>query len=120
MESCCIHTTGQDFPAVRLKCVISPCKTGYAVKEDNNILFEFHHPLCFFNNHFRNLDVPLRRLIKCRTNDFGVDQPFHICDFLGTFINQEDYHDNLWVVLADAVRNFLEEDCFSCPRLRDD
>ena len=59
-----IDTTGQDFTTVRLKCVVSPCQAGDAVKQDNHIFAIFDHAFGFFNNHFCDLGVTFRRFIK--------------------------------------------------------
>ena len=59
----------------------------------------------FFNDHFRNLDMTVWRLIKGGTDDFSLHHAFHVGHFLGAFIDQKDDQHNIIVIGCDAVEN---------------
>ena len=74
-----------------------------------------HHAFGFLNDHFRNLDVTLRRFIKSGTDHLCLlTGSLHVRHLFRTFINQQDEKVDLWVVSKDGVGHILHEHCFPC------
>ena len=59
-------------------------------------------------DHVRDLDVALRRLVEGRGDDFGLDAALHVGDFFRTLVDQEDDLVHFGMVLGDGVGDGLE------------
>jgi len=68
----------------------------------------------------RNQTDPFRRLIESRAYDLALYRTLHIGDLFGTLIDQEDYKDDVRIVLHDGVRDLLQQYRLAAIRLRDD
>ncbi len=67
-----------------------------------------------FDDHVGHLDVTVGRLVECRCDDFCVDAALHIGDLLGSFVDKQDDHIDLGVVVGDGIGYLLEQYGLTC------
>ncbi len=72
-----------------------------------------HQALGLIDNHFGDLDMALGRLIERRTDYLSLYQSLHVCDFLRSFIYEQDNQYNLGVISGNTVGDILEEHCLA-------
>ena len=65
LESVCIDTAGENFARRRSHRVVSASQASDRVEKDNYVTLMLNETLGFLKDHFCNLNVPLRRLVKC-------------------------------------------------------
>ena len=86
-----------------------PGQSSNRIQEDNDILARFDQSLCLLENDIRDVDVFLRILIKGRCNDLALDAAFHVSDFLGTLIDEQNDEVHLGMILRNRVCDFLQK-----------
>ena len=74
----------------------------------------------FFDDHFRDLHVALRRFVKGGGDDFASDASLHFGDFFRALVNEQHDEVALGVVLADGLGDVLQHHGFARFRRRDD
>ncbi|MFM1944278.1 MAG: hypothetical protein RI897_3260 [Verrucomicrobiota bacterium] len=106
---------------MRLDGVIGAGEAGDGVEQDDDVFFVFHHTAGFFDHHFGDLDVAFRRFIEGGADDFcRAAGAFHVCYFLGAFIDEEDEQVSIRGIFDDGVGDLLEQDGFAGTRRCDD
>ena len=63
----------------------------------------FDQALSFLQNHFRDLNVSLRRLIECRADHFTLYGSLHVCDFFRPLIDQQHNQGDFGMVGGDGI-----------------
>ena len=68
----------------------------------------------FLQHHLGHLDVAVCGFVEGGTDYFGLWAcGFHVRDFFGPFVDEQDDEHDLGVVFDDRVRQMLQQDCFS-------
>jgi len=77
----------------------------------------FHEAFCFFYHNICYPDMPFCRLIKGGSNNFALDIPFHIGNFLRSLINKQDDEIHFRMTVRYCISDFLQQYSFPCFRL---
>ncbi len=84
---------------MRLHRIVSAGQAGDGIEQDDHVTLVLDHAFGLFADHFGDLHVPFRRLVECGADDFGpAATAFHVGDFLGSFVNEQDEQVGLGVV----------------------
>ena len=93
MKRCRIKTTRQS-PSARCHAeIVCSGKSGDRIKKNRYFLLMLYQTARTLNYHLRNTSVMLRKLIKCRINNFNIiplDFFLDIGNLLRTFIDQQN------------------------------
>src|SRR6185312_5872453 len=105
-----VDTTGQDFAGRRNDSVIGPAETGNIVEQNDDVALVLDKALGLFDHHFGDLDVAGGGFVEGRSDDFAIDGPLHVGDFLGALVDQE--HDEVarGVIGRDRLGDVLHHD----------
>ena len=105
---------------MRLHGVVRASETSNGIEENNDIALVFDHSFGLFADHLGNLNMALRRFIEGRADDFGPTAgTFHVRDFLGTFVNEQNEKVGFRVVFEDRIGQLLHQNGFASARWRD-
>src|SRR5208283_5543316 len=111
---------GQNFAGGRRDRVVGARETGDGVKEDNYVALVLHEALGLFEDHFRNLDMALRRLIEGRTDDFTLDGALHVRDFFRALVDEENDKSDFRMIDGDGIGDGLQHHGLAGARWRVD
>ena len=101
--------------------VVRAAKAGDGVEQDDHVTLAFDKALGFFEHHFADLHMALRRFVERGADDFGIlDRALHIRHFFGTFIDEQHDEIDFGMVRVDGIRDALEQNGFTGPGRRDD
>ena len=64
----------------------------------SDVLLVLDQALGLLDHHLGHLHVALRRLVEGRRDDFAVDRPLHVGDFLGPLVDEQHDQVDLGVV----------------------
>src|SRR6266404_1519586 len=81
LQSVGVNTTGEHLAGRRRHRVVSARQARDGIEQHNDIALVLDQPLGFFQNHFRNLNVALRRFVKRRADHFALHRALHVRDF---------------------------------------
>jgi len=99
----------ESFPSAAAR-VVSASETSNGIEENDDIPLVFDHPLGLFADHFGDLNMALGRFVEGRANDFGpAAGAFHVGDFLGPFVNEQNEKISLRIVFEDGVGQLLHQ-----------
>ncbi|EHM55132.1 hypothetical protein HMPREF9080_00936 [Cardiobacterium valvarum F0432] len=115
-----VHATGEDFAGGRGDGVVSAGETGDGVAEDDDVFFVLNQALGLFDDHFRDLDVALRRFVEGGGDDFAAHAALHFGDFFRALVNEQDDEVALRVVVGNGLGDVLQHHGFARFRWRDD
>ena len=76
--------------------------------------------LGLLDDHVRDLNVALRRLVEGRGDDLAVHRTLHVGHFFRPLVDEQNDQLDLRMILRDAVCDLLEQHRFTGPRRRDD
>src|SRR5262249_16043131 len=77
-------------------------EAGDGVEEDDDVALVLDETLGLLKNHFRDLNVALRRFVEGGADDFALDVALHVGDFFGTLVNEEDDEGDFGMVGGDG------------------
>ena len=80
----------------------------------------FDQALGLFDDHFGNLDVAHRRFIEGRGDDLALHRALHVGHFFRPLVDQQHDQIAFGMVGGDGVGDVLQQNGFTCARLRDD
>ena len=120
MQCVGVDTAGEDFAGCRLYGVVCAGKACDGVEKDYHVVSTFHHAFCLFEDDVGDFDVLVGGFVESGGNDLGLDAALHVCDFLGTLVDEEYYDVYFGVVLDYRVRYVLEQYCLTGLWLCDD
>ena len=115
-----VKTAGERAAAGLHGQVIGAAQARDAIEQDYHVAPAFHESLGAFQHHLGHASMRLGWLIKCGTDDFGLDRAFHVGDFFWSLTDQGDHQVGIGVVFGDRVGDGLEEHGFAGFRRRDD
>ena len=115
-----VNTAGKHFARGRSDGVIGAGQTRDGIEQDDHVALVFHEALGFFQDHFRDLDVSLRRLVEGGADDFALHGALHVRDFFRALVNQQHDERDFRVVAGDGVGERLQHHGFAGARRRDD
>ena len=107
LQSAGIHAAAQDFAGGGGDGVVGAGEAGDGVAEDDDVFFVLDQSFGFFDDHFRDLHVALRRFVKGGGDDFASDASLHFGDFFRALVNEQHDEVALGVVLADGLGDVL-------------
>ena len=84
-----INTAAEDLAGRRGDGVVSAGEAGDGVQEDDDVALVLDKALGFFEHHFRDLNVALRRLVERRADDLTLYGALHVRDFFRTLVDEE-------------------------------
>src|SRR5690554_362490 len=113
-----IHTTGQHLARRWNHRVVSTSKTSNGIQQDNHIFLMLNQTLGLLDDHFSNLNVTRRRLIKGGGNHFAAHGALHFSDLFRTLINQQNDDVALRMIARNRLRNALHQQGFTSLRWR--
>ena len=67
-----------------------------------------YQALGFLQNHFRNLNMPLRRFIEGRADDLTFHGALHVGDFFGALIDEQHDKRDFRVIHGDGISHGLQ------------
>src|SRR5208337_57840 len=115
-----INTAAEYFTGRRGDGVVSAGEACDGVQKDNDVALVLDEALGFFENHFRNLDVALGRLVECGADDFTLDGALHVRDFFRTFVDEEHDQSHVRMIDGDGIGDGLQHHGFAGARRRID
>ncbi len=115
-----VNTAGKHLAGRRRDGVIGARETRDRIEQDHDVALVLDEALRFFEHHFGDLDVALRRLIERRADHFALHGALHVRDFLGPLVNQQHDQRNLGMIRADGIRDVLQHHRLAGARRRDD
>ena len=104
-----IHAAGEDFSAGGDDGIVGAGQARDGVEHDDDVFFVFDESFCFFDDHFRDLDVAGGGFIEGGGDDLTVDGALHIGDFFASFIDEQDDEDGIGVIAMDGVGDILQQ-----------
>ena len=105
-----VETAGEHAAARGGHGVVGAAEAGDGVEQNDHVTLAFHKALGFFQNHFAHLNMALRRFVEGGAHHFRVFHgTFHIRDFLGAFVHEEDDEVHVGIIGVDGVGNGLEQ-----------
>src|SRR4029077_15772289 len=90
LQSIRVNTAREDLSRGRGDGVIGSREARYRVEQDHDIALVLDETLGLLEDHFRDLNVTLRRLIEGRADDLALHRALHVCDFFRPFVDQEN------------------------------
>src|SRR6476660_5175989 len=90
------------------------------IEENDDVLPMFDTTFCLLDHHVGDLDMAIGRLIERRADDLGIHVRLKISDLLGPFVDEQHDERDFRLILANGIRDLLEQDRFSRSRWRDD
>ena len=115
-----VNTAGKDFARGRGDGVISARETRDGIEQDDDVALVLDQALGFFQHHFGDLDMALRRFVEGGADDFAFHRALHVGDFLGPLVDQENDQGDFGMIGGDRVGERLQHHGFSGARRRDD
>ena len=77
-------------------------------------------PPRLLDHHLGNLYVARGRLVERGTHHLALHRPQHVGDFLGPFVHQQNYQDDLRMIMRNRLRDRLQHHGLARERRRDD
>ena len=93
-----------------MEIIVATGQTGDAVEQDNHVLAEFDQTLGPFDDEFRQLRVPLRRLVEGRAVDVGLNRAPQISDLFRALVDEKKNEPDLGRSGADRLGDVLHQD----------
>ena len=104
-----VHPSGQDSSGRRCGQVVGAGQPGDRVQEDGHVPTLFDQPLRPFQDQLGHLRVLVGGLVEGRVHDLrGGHRPLPVRDLLGSFVDQEDHHVDVRVVLDQPAGDLLQ------------
>ena len=113
MQCVGIHTSREHLSRCRLHGIVCARQTGNGVEQDHHIMSTFNQAAGFIQHNLGNLYVTIGRLIKSGGYNFGLYAALHVGNLFGSFINEEDDHVYLRMVVGNSIGNVFEQHGFT-------
>ena len=104
-----IDTTREHLARCRRYRVVGSCQTGDGVEQYHYVVTALDHTFGLLQHNAGHLHVTLGRLVEGRRNNLGLYAAGHVGYLLGTFVDQEDNHVHLGVILRDGIGYIFQQ-----------
>ena len=98
-----VNTARENFARRRRDGVIRAAQTRERIEQDHDIALVLDEALGFFEDHFRHLNVALRRFIERGADDFALYRALHVRDFFRTLVNQQHDQRDFRMIRGDGI-----------------
>ena len=115
-----IETAAQRAPGAALRRIVRARETRDRVEYDDDILALLDEPARALERHVRDVDVPFRRLVEARGDDFAASPFDHLAHFLGTLVHEQHEQRRLGMIDRDPLGDRLQQHRLSGARRRHD
>src|ERR1700691_3079006 len=116
LQSISVDTTGKNFTGRRRNGVVSAAETGERVEQNHNVALVFHQPLGFFEDHLRDLNVALGRLVEGGADDFALHCALHIGNFFWALVDEKNNQRDVGMIGGDGIGDGLQHHGFTGSR----
>ena len=109
LQSIGVNTARENFAGGRRDSIVGAAKARERVEQNNNVALVLHQPLGLLENHFRDLNVALRRLIEGRADHFAFHGTLHVRDFFRALVDQQHDEGDFRMIDGDGIGDGLQQ-----------
>ena len=107
-------------PGTPVPFFLSPREAGDGIEENHDIAFVLDETLSFFQHHFGDLNVTLRRLIESRADDLALHRAGHVSDFFRALVDEQNDQSDFGMIDGDGIGDGLQHHGLASARRSDD
>ncbi len=109
MQRVGIYPPGEYLPRCGLYGVVGSCQTGNGIQQDYYVVSAFYQTTGLVQNNLGNLYMMVGRLIERGGNHFSFYTPFHIGHLFRTFINEQNNHVYVRMIISNGIGNIFQQ-----------